>query len=65
MIIPELTIKRIDLDELKTQKSSLVNLVLDKNCEDKIGHITTEHLIGILHLLDHIQDTAEGVEWRS
>ena len=60
MNIPELTIQNIDLNLLKLQKSSLVNLVCADDCENKIGKATTEHLIGILHLLDHIQDTAEG-----
>jgi hypothetical protein len=47
---------RIDWRKLRAQKCTLINEIGIAEKEGKV--LTTEHLTGILHLIDSIQDDA-------
>jgi hypothetical protein len=58
---------KIDLELLKAQKESLLEVMNDIDSGDISENETAcrhlEHLSGILHLLDYLQDCAEGIRF--
>jgi len=49
----------VDLDLLRAQKATLVSLI--DMADDEMDDLIVEHLNGLIHLLDDIQDQAAEV----